>query len=223
MRSTRAMTWGVVLGLTLVGILVTLSRSEARRPRDSAASGAGSVPGGQAAAPDEVTFAESTPEAAPLGKPGCKPDCRGKGCGSDGCGGSCGKCSGGTVCLADRCVKNRAAELCKLMAGTWKGAIVTAPTHHISGKIFRRGKQCRARFKIEFQNPTGLEYVIQDFVVTISGTQVRLRGVSLVYASPGSSYAKDNFYGTLDKTGKKFRGTNRDDRNAVSPVYLNKK
>jgi hypothetical protein len=34
--------------------------------------------------------------------PVCTPNCAGKYCGSDGCGGSCGTCSAGYVCISDR-------------------------------------------------------------------------------------------------------------------------
>jgi hypothetical protein len=37
-------------------------------------------------------------------KPRCSPNCAGKSCDSDGCGGSCGTCSGGTSCQGGTCV-----------------------------------------------------------------------------------------------------------------------
>ncbi len=37
-------------------------------------------------------------------KPACIPDCSGKTCGDDGCGGSCGGCAGQGQCLAGQCV-----------------------------------------------------------------------------------------------------------------------
>ncbi len=36
--------------------------------------------------------------------PGCTPNCQGKQCGSDGCGGSCGTCKQGEECINARCV-----------------------------------------------------------------------------------------------------------------------
>ena len=38
------------------------------------------------------------------GLPSCTPNCSGKTCGDDGCGGSCGSCTGGQQCLANSCV-----------------------------------------------------------------------------------------------------------------------
>lgn len=34
---------------------------------------------------------------------GCEPDCNGKQCGDDGCGGTCGGCTGGTTCVGSQC------------------------------------------------------------------------------------------------------------------------
>jgi agmatine/peptidylarginine deiminase len=43
--------------------------------------------------------------AFPLACPGsCVPDCSDKACGDDGCGGSCGACTAGTVCETNQCV-----------------------------------------------------------------------------------------------------------------------
>ena len=36
--------------------------------------------------------------------PGCEPDCAGKACGLDGCGGSCGECGNGLQCQGSQCV-----------------------------------------------------------------------------------------------------------------------
>ena len=40
----------------------------------------------------------------------CTPDCSGKECGSDGCGGSCGSCSSGLFCLSNVCVSELLCE-----------------------------------------------------------------------------------------------------------------
>jgi hypothetical protein len=42
----------------------------------------------------------------------CTPSCGGKECGSDGCGGSCGDCSGGTVCKNGECVDDTCVTQC---------------------------------------------------------------------------------------------------------------
>ncbi len=42
----------------------------------------------------------------------CTPSCSGKECGSDGCGGSCGNCAGGTVCQDGQCVEETCTPAC---------------------------------------------------------------------------------------------------------------
>jgi hypothetical protein len=53
---------------------------------------------------------------------GCTPDCTGKNCGDDGCGGSCGTCSGGQVCNSGVC-EDPPASGCTVIsgAGTYTG------------------------------------------------------------------------------------------------------
>jgi lysozyme len=41
-----------------------------------------------------------------VGNGGCQPNCNGKTCGSDGCGGSCGTCAGNHTCMNGQCVAN---------------------------------------------------------------------------------------------------------------------
>ncbi len=43
------------------------------------------------------------PTVPPVPIPGCVPACAGKNCGDDGCGGVCGTCGGGRVCLGGSC------------------------------------------------------------------------------------------------------------------------
>jgi hypothetical protein len=52
----------------------------------------------------------------------CTPDCTGKNCGDDGCGGSCGTCSGGQVCNSGTC-EDPPASGCTVIsgAGTYTG------------------------------------------------------------------------------------------------------
>lgn len=54
--------------------------------------------GGEPDPPGEDAGAE--PDAGPAEDAGCIPDCTGKLCGDDGCGGRCGECSEGLVCTA---------------------------------------------------------------------------------------------------------------------------
>lgn len=46
-------------------------------------------------------------------KPGCTPDCAGKDCGDDGCGGYCGACQGADVCAVDGCVDPSVGDTCE--------------------------------------------------------------------------------------------------------------
>src|SRR3954463_11108731 len=52
--------------------------------------------------PSPPPLPPSSPPSPPP-PPGCTPQCAGKQCGADGCGGSCGTCGLGTVCLSDTC------------------------------------------------------------------------------------------------------------------------
>ena len=51
----------------------------------------------------------------PFGKidPDCIPDCDGRECGNDGCGGSCGSCPDGESCLSDQCVEGTCVPSCQ--------------------------------------------------------------------------------------------------------------
>jgi|GEM_PF-974385 len=49
-------------------------------------------------------LADVTPNAAGNCAAPCVPDCSGKTCGDDGCGGSCGSCAGGLICEVDQCI-----------------------------------------------------------------------------------------------------------------------
>lgn len=45
-------------------------------------------------------------------KSGCTPNCNGKVCGNNGCGGMCGTCSNGTVCQNGQCVNSQIGYVC---------------------------------------------------------------------------------------------------------------
>jgi 1,2-phenylacetyl-CoA epoxidase PaaB subunit len=55
----------------------------------------------------------------------CTPQCTGKSCGGDGCGGSCGTCTGGVSCEAGVCTPPSPA----VTMGTWRG-FAMAPYSH---------------------------------------------------------------------------------------------
>lgn len=44
--------------------------------------------------------------------PSCAPACRGRTCGDDGCGGSCGSCASGFVCASGTCTRSQAEDPC---------------------------------------------------------------------------------------------------------------
>jgi hypothetical protein len=85
---------GAVVGLLggALGVL-GLTKSEAKHKKKKKKKG-GSPPVSPPASPP------ASPPVSPPSPPPCTPQCSGKTCGSDGCGGSCGPCTGG-VCLAN--------------------------------------------------------------------------------------------------------------------------
>jgi hypothetical protein len=54
----------------------------------------------------------------------CVPDCDGKACGDDGCGGSCGACASGFVCLEGRCAPNKADDCGMPLVDRCEGDVV---------------------------------------------------------------------------------------------------
>ena len=89
--------------LAAIGAVGLLALAPADRLQGAPATAPGPV-----AVPQPVT----QPTAVEKGKRGCRPNCKGKTCGTDGCGGSCGTCSKAKVCFGDRCVK-RGGEGCR--------------------------------------------------------------------------------------------------------------
>ncbi len=166
----------------------------------------------------------AAPAVTPKGRAGCVPNCRGKRCGSDGCSGHCGRCAKGRICLADRCVKNTLRELCRLVTGRWTGVMQARPLHYLDGRIGRKGKVCRGSFKISYNLPRrGRAWVVQEFVITFTGTYMRMRGVRLSAKSSNSSYNLDRFAGHLNGRFNRLSGLNRDVRGSASRFTLNKK
>ena len=100
--------------------------------------------------------------AAPQGKRACKPDCRKKRCGSDGCGGHCGECPTGQSCHSDRCMK-RPKDPCRALYGTWVGAMYLNPTHTLRGKIWGTRQACFGRFRITFPLSGGMGNADENF------------------------------------------------------------
>ena len=52
------------------------------------------------------------PDPAALCLPKCIPDCQGKECGPDGCGGECGQCAPGTPCCGGHCLPCSCGDIC---------------------------------------------------------------------------------------------------------------
>ncbi len=193
---------------------------------------AGGWAGGWAEGCDSNTMAFVTPpgvspiapDVMPRGRAGCIPNCRGKSCGSDGCSGHCGRCAKGRICLADRCTKNTTRELCGLVAGRWQGVMQARPLHYLAGRIVRQGKVCRGTFKVSYNLPRkGRAWVVQEFVITFTGTYMRMRGVRISAKSSNSSYNLDRFAGHLSRKLTRFSGRNRDVRGSASSFYLDRK
>lgn len=165
-----------------------------------------------------------------LGKGICRPDCRGKTCGPNGCGGSCGTCRKGSACFKNRCVKAPKGDPCVAMTGRWTGLMPATSRHsadYLRGRIWGTAKACRARFSISYR-PDGTQVrVIEYFKVTIWGPKARRRArfvcTKIAIMPSGGGYAKDTFNGMLNINLTRFKGTVRDTAANTSQVYLNKK
>ncbi len=176
-------------------------------------------------------LSSADPTASPLGMGVCQPDCRGKTCGGNGCGGSCGRCRAPSGCVKNRCVKAPQGDPCVAMNGRWTGAMPATRRHpiaHLQGRIWGTVATCRARFRVSYKLRSGsLQTVIEYFKVTIGGSAGRRRAkfvcTKVTKVTSGASYSKDTFTGTLNLRLTRFSGTTRDTAGSTSPVYLNKK
>lgn len=101
-RGLTRLLGGVTFGGPL--FLLGLAEAEAKRKHKKRKKRKKKGDGQRGAAPDPGI-------TAPPG-PSCTPDCAGKTCGDDGCGGSCGACTGGT-CEAGQCVCPSGEKVCK--------------------------------------------------------------------------------------------------------------
>jgi len=168
--------------------------------------------------------------AAPLGMGICRPDCRGKKCGPNGCGGSCGTCPKGSACYKNRCLKAPKGDPCVAMTGQWTGVMPATRRHaadYLRGRIWGTAKACRARFGISYRPDGAKVRVIEYFKVTIWGPKARRRArfvcTKITILPSGGGYAKDTFTGTLNINLTRFKGNVRDTAASTSRVYLNKK
>lgn len=160
--------------------------------------------------------------ASPRGKRACKPDCRNKRCGTDGCSGTCGACPAGQSCHLDRCVK-RPKDPCRALSGTWVGGMYLSVTHILRGKVWGTRGACFGRFHITFPLRGGRGSADEYFTISFPGKRVYFRGTRIIRSSPGSRYALDNFSGTVDFRRGRFVGVFLDGRRTLGNVLLRKK
>lgn len=179
------------------------------------------LPAGATAAPGST---------APKGKGICKPNCRGKTCGSNGCGGSCGTCRKGSACFKNRCLKAPKGDPCVAMTGQWTGIMPATSKHtaeYLQGRVWGTARSCRARFAVSYGSGGRKVKVIEYFKVTLSGPKTRRQArfvcTRLTYVTPGIRYSKDTFTGTMNINLTRFKGTVRDTAASTSPIYLKKK
>ena len=173
------------------------------------------------AVPIPTLEAPSAPDVSPRGRHTCKPNCHKKTCGSDGCGGSCGRCGKGQVCYVDRCAK-RPKDPCLAMTGTWVGAMRLNQTYGLRGRVWRTPSGCVARFVITYVTNRGQPgSATEDFQVLFPGHQVYFKGVRIVRSSSG--YLLDNFKGMADYQRGRFQGRFWSKQTLSGRVDLSKK
>ena len=213
-ETSHAGRWLALL-LALGGLLVADAPSAVSAPGPATAS---------------THWSRSPHKAQPLGRRGCKPNCRGRTCGSDGCGGSCGKCGKNRVCVKNKCVGAPKGDPCKAMTGTWTGIMPATGTHgaqYLKGRIWGSRKACYAKFDVTYRKGATRAQVIEYFDVTLWGTKkargARFTCTRLVYVRQRSGYSKDNFTGKLNLTHTLFKGKVLDASGATGAIILKKK
>ena len=110
-------------------------------------------------------------------QPGCVTSCTGKTCGDDGCGGSCGSCSGNQTCQGGTCtcVPEPPTATCAGRCGTWPnncGQFVNCPGCTDGKQCASNGScaitctstpadTCQAGCGCSFPNPEGARYCVR--------------------------------------------------------------
>lgn len=97
------------------------------------------------------------------------------------------------------------------------------PMHYLDGRIFFLGKSCRGRFRVSYRLPSGPAWVMQEFVIKLSGTYMRMIGVRISAKSSNSNYNLDRFAGRLTNKHRRFSGRNNDVQGSVSAFSMDKK
>lgn len=76
--------------------------------------------------------------------PSCTPDCTGKTCGDDGCGGSCGSCEWDNICVDGQCCAPDVGKACgcgEIQCGGACGPKADCPNPHC-GEVCFIGERC---------------------------------------------------------------------------------
>jgi hypothetical protein len=179
------------------------------------------TPLGSAPAPAPAATPAATP-VAPLGKRACRPDCRNRRCGEDGCGGTCGDCPAGQSCHRDRCVK-RPKDPCAALRGTWVGTMSLNLIYTLRGTVWGTRHACFGRFHITYTSGARQGWADETFTLLFPAKRVYFRGTRILRSSPGSNYVLDNFSGTVDYRRGHFLGVFHDGRRTWGRVELKKR
>jgi hypothetical protein len=148
-------------------------------------------------------------EKCPLCKPeNCRPNCRGKVCGGDGCGGSCGSCNGTLSCVEGQCDQVSAQGTCNtpfdltstLAAMNWNG--VTTVEGDTRGGVNLVQPYCNSA-----SAATEKVYMIHNTFGDFVGLDARVVGADgntngldtvLMIAEVNPNYAPSVFQGCID-------------------------
>jgi len=111
---------------------------------------------------------------------------------------------------------------CDQLRGNWSGVFHAGATrlaHHFTGTVQGTNRACSATFRIT-TNRQG--YVIQYFVVTISGGTITFRGTRVDRSHSSYGYSKDTFVGHLNLARTNFSGRVEDSKGVVGTVRMKK-
>lgn len=101
------------------------------------------------------------------------------------------------------------------------------PAEYLRGRIWGTARSCRARFHVSYVNRGRKVRLIEHFKVTLWGPKTRRSArfvcTRISYVTPGVSYSKDTFTGTLNISLTRYSGTVLDTSGSTSPVMLKKK
>jgi hypothetical protein len=138
----------------------------------------------------------------------CTPDCSGKTCGDNGCGGTCGTCASGKTCSAGVCVADCVPKTCSALVNYTCGSWPDGCGNTIDCGTCESGKSCSAgkcashdaklpAVTIKANNSTG--------VVTVDSGQ--LLSLSWDSTQADTCLASDGWSGNLSASGTQFAST----------------